>query len=43
LTTYRSFHMGTDGVPVVTYRLEFPGFYTLVVVGLILLIRDPKR
>jgi hypothetical protein len=43
LTTYRSIQMGADGIAVVTYRLEFPGFYALVVIGLLLLVRDPKR
>jgi hypothetical protein len=32
-----------NGVLQVTYRWRIPGFYLLVVVGLFLLMRDPRR
>ena len=43
LLTYRSHGPVVDGVAQLTYRLEFPGFYMLVVAGLLLLIRDARR
>ena len=43
LLTYRSYGPVVDGVAQLTYRLEIPGFYMVVVAGLLLLIRDARR
>lgn len=43
LLTYRTIRPGTDGIPVVTYNMEIPGFYLITVAGLLLLIREARR
>lgn len=43
LLTYRSYGPVVDGLPQLTYHLQIPGFYLVVVAALVLLIRDAKR
>jgi hypothetical protein len=43
LLTYRSYGPVVDGVAQLNYRMEIPGFYMVVVAGLLLLIRDARR
>jgi hypothetical protein len=43
LLAYRSFGPVADGAGQLTYHLEIPGFYILVVAALLLLIRDARR
>jgi len=43
LLTYRSYGPVVHGVGQLTYRLEIPGFYMVVVAALLLLIRDARR
>ena len=43
LLTYRSYGPAVDGLAQLTYRLEIPGFYIVVVAALLLLLRDARR
>jgi hypothetical protein len=43
LLTYRSYGPAINGVTQLSYHLEIPCFYIVVVVALLLLIRDARR
>ena len=41
--TYRTYGPAVNGIPTLTIRYDIPGFYMLVVVALLLLLRDARR
>jgi hypothetical protein len=43
LFTYRSISPGANGMPQLTIRYQIPGFYIVVVVALLWLLRDVRR